>query len=108
MEQEMLRLVRPDRKWEDAYLDFQREWKESGEISMPALLNHKDGGFGGLVTRLEGAEVGLLMQMGGHIGYAIRPSERRKGYAGRMLALGLQEARKLALDRVLVTCDADK
>lgn len=46
-----------------------------------------------------------LRLFGGHIGYAVRPSMRRKGYGTRALALGLVEARKLGLERVLVTCD---
>jgi predicted acetyltransferase len=45
-----------------------------------------------------------LGQFGGHIGYEIRPSMRRNGYGTRALALALDEAGKLGLDRVLVTC----
>lgn len=48
-----------------------------------------------------------LRDFGGHIGYAVRPSERRKGYGTRLLALTLDKARALGLDRVLVTCDRD-
>ncbi len=48
-----------------------------------------------------------LLEVGGHIGYGIRPSERKKGYASRILALGLEEARKLGIRRVLVTCDKE-
>lgn len=46
-----------------------------------------------------------LSKLGGHIGYEVRPSKRRMGYATRMLALGLLEARRLGLQRVLLTCD---
>jgi len=49
----------------------------------------------------------LLEDVGGHIGYAIRPSERRKGYGTRILALTLERARAMGLGRVLVTCDTD-
>lgn len=45
-----------------------------------------------------------LLQTGGHIGYGIRPMERKKGYASCMLALGLEKAREKRIDRVLVTC----
>jgi predicted acetyltransferase len=48
-----------------------------------------------------------LRQIGGHIGYDIRPSWRRQGYGTRILALALPEARRLGLSAVLVTCDAD-
>ena len=40
----------------------------------------------------------------GHIGYEVRPSERRKGYATRMLALALDEARALGLKLVRLVC----
>jgi predicted acetyltransferase len=48
-----------------------------------------------------------LLQIGGHIGYGIRPSERQKGYATEMLRLALLEANKLGINKVLVTCDKD-
>ena len=34
-----------------------------------------------------------LFNAGGHIGYGIRPSERRKGYATKLLALSLEKRR---------------
>lgn len=46
-----------------------------------------------------------LLQFGGHIGYSVRPSRRRQGYAVEMLRLGLAECRKLGIDRVLLTCN---
>ena len=48
-----------------------------------------------------------LLEHGGNIGYGIRPSERRKGYATKMLKLALAEAKKIGLKRVLITCDKD-
>jgi len=46
-----------------------------------------------------------LKIVGGHIGYAVVPSERRKGYATEMLRLALKKARALGIKKVLVTCD---
>lgn len=46
----------------------------------------------------------FLLQKGGHIGYSIRPSERKKGYAKKQLQLGLIEATHKNIKRVLVTC----
>ena len=40
----------------------------------------------------------------GNIGYNVRPTERRKGYATRMLALALEQCRILGLDKVLISC----
>jgi predicted acetyltransferase len=48
-----------------------------------------------------------LRNVGGHIGYGVRPSARRRGHATAMLAAALPVARGLGIDRVLVTCDHD-
>ncbi|MFZ5849483.1 MAG: GNAT family N-acetyltransferase [Actinomycetota bacterium] len=48
-----------------------------------------------------------LLQVGGHIGFGIRPSARRRGLARWALRAVLPRARALGLDRVLVTCDDD-
>jgi len=50
---------------------------------------------------------GYLAEHAGHIGFGVRPSERRKGYAKAMLSLCLEECRALGLARVLLTCDID-
>jgi predicted acetyltransferase len=46
-----------------------------------------------------------LYNFGGHIGYGIRPSYRRQGYATEMLRLALLIARQIGLEKVLITCD---
>lgn len=48
-----------------------------------------------------------LERIGGHIGYAIRPSRRREGFGTLICRLALEESRKIGLERVLITCDAD-
>jgi predicted acetyltransferase len=48
-----------------------------------------------------------LAEIGGHIGYHVRPSERDRGYAKAMLALCLQKCTEFGLDRVLITCTND-
>ena len=47
----------------------------------------------------------FLTRCGGHVGYAVRPSHRNRGYATRLLEVAVQRARERGIDRVLVTCD---
>lgn len=44
---------------------------------------------------------------GGHIGYSVRPADRRRGLATAMLAAALPRARALGLPHVLLTCAPD-
>lgn len=46
-----------------------------------------------------------LREFGGHIGYEIRPTQRRRGYATLALKLALKRCRELGLSRVLLSCD---
>ena len=48
-----------------------------------------------------------LRQVGGHIGYGVRPAARRRGLAKFALGEVLRHARDGGLDRVLVTCAED-
>ena len=47
-----------------------------------------------------------LFERGGHIGYDVRASARRRGHATRMLHDSLRVAHRLGIDPALVTCDA--
>ncbi len=49
----------------------------------------------------------FLREYGGHIGYGVRPSARRRGVATGALRAALPKARDLALAQVLLTCDED-
>lgn len=60
--------------------------------------------LGGIALRHELNDFGL--RIGGHIGYGIRPSARRRGLATWALGRMLGEARGLGLDQVLITCEA--
>ncbi len=48
-----------------------------------------------------------MKKFGGNIGYGIRPTERRKGYNKINLYLGLLEAQKLGLEKVMLDCDVN-
>ena len=45
-----------------------------------------------------------LRNYGGNIGYSIRPTERKKGYAKIQLYLCLLKCKEYDLDKVLITC----
>jgi len=49
----------------------------------------------------------FLLNYGGHIGYAIRPSDRKRGLATQMLEQGLQLAKEFGFERILCVCDSD-
>lgn len=46
-----------------------------------------------------------LRRFGGHIGYKIRPSQRRRGYGRLLCALGIAEAHRRGIRSILITCD---
>src|SRR5262245_333304 len=48
-----------------------------------------------------------LLEVGGHIGYDIRPSARGQGHATAMLRTALPVALHLDINPALLTCDAD-
>ncbi|HMB08301.1 MAG TPA: GNAT family N-acetyltransferase, partial [Isosphaeraceae bacterium] len=56
------------------------------------------------VSNLRHALTDKLRREGGHVGYGVRPSRRGQGLATAMLALTLEKARALGIDRVLITC----
>ncbi|GAA1390844.1 GNAT family N-acetyltransferase [Catellatospora chokoriensis] len=64
---------------------------EDGEVVGSITLRHRLTDF--------------LLDAGGHIGYSVRPTARKRGLAAWALGQVLTRARERGLDRVLVTCD---
>jgi predicted acetyltransferase len=48
-----------------------------------------------------------LLEQGGHIGYDVRPTARRRGHATAMLRAALPVAAGLGISSALITCDHD-
>ncbi|MEQ1723905.1 MAG: GNAT family N-acetyltransferase, partial [Pseudobdellovibrio sp.] len=50
----------------------------------------------------------FLLKRGGHVGYAVAPSFRKRGVANQMMKLGLEYIREhLKIDKILITCVDD-
>lgn len=49
----------------------------------------------------------FLSRIGGHVGYGVRLSQRRRGYATRMLQQALPICKAHGIEHALVTCDVD-
>ena len=92
----------------EEWLDFRgREAKKGWVLSNTWLTVRKpDGRVVGMID-CRSALTDFLRQYGGHIGYCIRPTERRKGYAKEQLRLALEKYRAAGEERVLLTCDPD-
>ena len=59
------------------------------------------------VSRLRPKLTPALEIQGGHIGYDVPPSVRRRGYGTQALRLTLPRAREAGLSKVLLTVDSD-
>ena len=90
-----------------AYLETMKRAETAAPGKVPATqyiyLREEDGKIVG-VLQIRHFLSDYLERYAGHIGYAVCPSERRKGYATRMLAAGLEKCRERGMDRVLVCC----
>lgn len=49
-------------------------------------------------------KVPVLMLFGGLIGYSIRPKYRGKGYANKMLKLGIDKFKEKGINEILISC----
>jgi len=90
------------KSWEEGKTDKVRE-KGFVPASLYYMIDSSKRIIGALHFRHELNE--NLTIEGGHIGYGIRPSERRKGLMSYMLAVTLDMLKEKGLTKVLITCD---
>ena len=75
-----------------------------GEISYLAVREIDDRLVGIICLRFH-IDHPILSVWGGHVGYTVRPSERRKGYATEMIRQVVGKAREIGIPKILITCD---
>ena len=93
--EEWLNLIDSDKKIEE----INPNWSNATSYLLVDKNNHEYG-----YSQLRHSLKGQLINIGGNIGYSIRPTERRKGYATIQLKLLLEKASGMGIDKVLVTC----
>lgn len=79
---------------------------QKGHVPQTTFWSIEDGKVIGVI-RIRHSLTPALKAVGGHIGYQIRPSRRRKGYGTRQCALSLDVVREWGWEKVLITCDDD-
>ena len=80
---------------------------EEGRVPSSMYFVMDDDRIVGTLSIRHNLNTSMLSKYGGHIGYGVRHSERRKGYATTLLNLALEKCKELGLDRVMVSCKED-
>jgi predicted acetyltransferase len=126
-----IHLIEPDPSWQSAFLEMAAEYTTSGDLRYQAALSDFAGSLerrlqfargedlprdrvrettywaveGTMIvgcSRLRHTLTPALQQIGGHIGYEIRPTKRGQGYGTALLARTLERARQFGIPAVLM------
>lgn len=128
-----LKLVIPQKEHKIAVMDFREEFLKAGErisggvgleqaANYQDWLEHKYIPHYGLVNEavylafdnndnligISDIRLGtndFIQTFAGQIGYSVRPSQRRKGYASEILRLTLEETVRYGFQKILITCN---
>ena len=87
----------------DNDLDFENIRQGRVPASTYFLLRKTDNRIIGIINIRYGLNY-FLNNFGGHIGYSIRATERKKGYGHKQLVLGLEKCLEIPINKVLITC----
>lgn len=91
-----------------AHLELRENPETCPEGSVPSsvylAVRKSDNRVVGIIDLRHHINHPVLGLWGGHMGYSIRPDERKKGYAKEMLRLNLENCRERGIEKVMVTC----
>jgi len=136
MEKEKVNLVNPDIRYKDSYIEALREFAAiDGNTNVD--IEDREKNFESYLQKLENDKIATedkvpsfqywltegdsyigrinyrpqlddsLRFRGGNVGYAVRPSERGKGYASKMMEIIIEKAKSEGKKELLMTCDSD-
>lgn len=94
-------------EWIKYVQDLEKGMTSDGFVSSTVLLGVVNEKIVGIIDLRHRLNDWLKKNGGGNIGYAVRPSERRKGYASEMVKQALEFYKKNNIEFVEISCDYD-
>ena len=95
----------------EEWLAHLAQWADDDACPAGGVLSHTylavrlaDNRIVGIIDLRHPIDHPILSTWGGHMGYSVRPSERGKGYARKMLRQNLRNCRARGMEKILITC----
>lgn len=95
------------KNYKEWFEDVQRKKTEQDIQTHYLVFREQDSKLIGMLTIRHSLTNPLLLKYSGNIGYNVLPSERRKGYATKMLNIGLSICKTLNINKALLICGED-